>query len=129
MKADHTSHALKFALPAIIALIGSVEAAAQTRTKSAVPSDASLAPVRAKIAQKCTYDSGKYFAAGTPNIAGRCECYAAGLSKLLSTEEIRYIFNYDKIPDISKDQNAKIQNACLGGGPQPAGKARPQKKS
>lgn len=115
---------------ATLVSMSAIEAFAQTGKKSAPPSDASLAPVRAKIAQKCMYDPSKYFGVGTPNVSGRCECYAAGVSKLLSKEEIGYLNTYDKIPDISKDQFAKVQKACLeSGAPKPVEKSAPKKKT
>jgi hypothetical protein len=130
MRPDVSASVLKFVLLASLVLFSAMEAAAQTRTKSATPSDASLAPVRAKIAQKCMYEPSRYFGVGTQNVTGRCECYAAGVSKLLSSEEIGYLNRYDKIPNISKDQFAKIQKACAeGGAPQPGAKPGPKKKA
>lgn len=110
--------------------VGFADAVAQTRAKAVAPKEASLAPVRAKIAQKCVSEPARYLGVGTQNVSARCDCYAAGVSKILSVEEIGYLNTYDKIPDISKDLFAKVQKACLEGGkPQPDAKAAPKKKT
>jgi len=124
------SSCAKAALLSIVAFVSVGNALAQPRPKTAAPTEASLASLRAKIAQKCGQDPTRYLGAGTQNVGARCECYAATVSKLLSNEEVRYINIYDRLPDIPKDQFAKVQKACPErGAPEPAAKSAPKKQS
>jgi hypothetical protein len=84
---------------------------------------------RTKIQQTCAYEPANYFGVGTSNMQERCACYAAGVVKLMSKEELDYFANYGLIPTLSKDKYDEVKNRCAAGVniPKPGDKSQKQK--
>jgi hypothetical protein len=83
---------------------------------------------RGKIQQTCVYEPAKYFGVGTTNVQERCACYAMGVVKLMSKDELDYYANYGLIPTLSKDKYDEVKNRCAAGINVPAPGGKPQKQ-
>jgi len=112
-----------------LALCGCLETVGGDRVQP-FAANANLAEqARGKIQQTCLYEPAKYFGVGTGNSQARCACYAAGVVKLMSNDEIDYYANYGLIPMLSKDKYEEVKKRCATGGdvPAPGNKPKPPK--
>ncbi len=111
-----------------LALSGCYETVGGDRTQSFAATSNPMEQARGKIQQTCAYEPANYFSVGASNMQERCACYASGVVKLMSKDEVDYYANYGLIPTLSKDKYDEVKNRCAAGNtPSPGDK--PQKKS
>ena len=113
----------------VLALGGCYETVGSDRVQPFAPTSNPAEQARGKIQQTCLYEPAKYFGVGTGNSQARCACYAAGVVKLMSNDEIDYYANYGLIPTLSKDKYEEVKMRCATGGdvPAPGNKPKPPK--
>jgi hypothetical protein len=85
------------------------------RVQPFAPSSNPAEQARGKIQQNCAYEPATYFGVGTGHLQERCACYAAGVVKLMSKEELDYYSNYGLIPTLSKDKIRRREKTLRGG--------------
>jgi hypothetical protein len=112
----------------VLALGGCYETVGSDRVQPFAPTSNPAEQARGKIQQTCAYEPATYFGVGTGNVEARCACYAAGVVKLMSKEELDYYSNYGLIPTLSKDKYEDVKKSCAAGNtPAPADKPNKQK--
>ena len=113
-----------------LALCGCYETVGGDRTQPFAAAPSNLADqARGKIEQTCAYEPATYFGVGTTRVQERCACYAAGVVKLMSKEELDYYAAYGLIPTLSRDKYDEVKSRCAAGVDSPAPAGKPQKKS
>jgi hypothetical protein len=120
----------RLAWVASFALCGCYETVGGDRTQPFAAASSSLTDqARGKIEQTCAYEPATYFGVGTTKVQERCACYAAGVVKLMSKEELDYYAAYGLIPTLSRDKYNEVKSRCAAGidVPAPAGKPQQQK--
>jgi hypothetical protein len=112
-----------------LALSGCYETVGGDRTQPFTATANPVEQARGKIQQTCAYEPASYFGVGATNVQERCACYAAGVVKLMSKDELDYYANYGLIPTLSKDKYDEVKSRCAAGinGPPPGGKPPKQK--
>ena len=114
----------------LLALSGCYETVGGDRTQPFAATSNPVEQARGKIQQTCAYEPASYFGVGAANVQERCGCYAAGVVKLMSKDELDYYANYGLIPTLSKDKYGEVKSRCAAGSnaPTPGGKP-PKPKS
>jgi hypothetical protein len=112
-----------------LALSGCYETVGGDRTQPFAATSNPMEQARGKIQQTCAYEPANYFGVGASNMQERCACYASGVVKLMSKDEIDYYANYGLIPTLSKDKYDDVKKRCAAGTTTPAPGDKPQKKS
>jgi hypothetical protein len=113
----------------VLALSGCYETVGGDRTQPFAATSNLTEQARGKIQQTCAYEPAKYFGVGTTNTQERCACYASGVVKLMSKDELDYYASYGLIPTLSKDKYDEVKNRCAAGINPPTPGDKPQKKS
>jgi hypothetical protein len=128
-------HAMKTTLARVallggfaLALSGCYETVGGDRTQPFAANSNGVEQARVKIQQTCAYEPATYFGVGSSNMQERCACYASGVVKLMSKEELDYYANYGLIPTLSKDKYNEVKNRCAAGTATPAPGDKPQKQ-
>jgi hypothetical protein len=111
-----------------LTLSGCYETVGGDRTQPFAATSNLTEQARGKIQQTCVYEPAKYFGVGTTNVQERCACYAMGVVKLMSKDELDYYANYGLIPTLSKDKYDEVKNRCAAGINVPAPGGKPQKQ-
>jgi hypothetical protein len=120
------------ALAVSLALSGCYETVGGDRTQPFAATSSNLPDqARGEIEKTCAYEPAKYFGVGTTKVQERCACYASGVVKLMSKEELDYYASYGLIPTLSKDKYDDVKKRCAAGIdiPAPGPGDKPQKKS
>ncbi len=112
-----------------LALSGCYETVGGDRTQPFAATSNPVEQARGKIQQTCAYEPASYFGVGVTNVQERCACYAAGVVKLMSKDELDYYANYGLIPTFSKDKYDEVKSRCAAGIdiPTSGGKSQKQK--
>jgi hypothetical protein len=113
----------------VLALSGCYETVGGDRTQPFAATSNPMEQARGKIQQTCAYEPANYFGVGASNMQERCACYASGVVKLMSKDEIDCYANYGLIPTLSKDKYDDVKKRCAAGTTPPAPGDKPQKKS
>jgi hypothetical protein len=111
-----------------LALSGCYETVGGDRTQPFAATSNGVEQARGKIQQTCAYEPAKYFGVGSSNMQDRCACYASGVVKLMSKDELDYYASYGLIPTLSKDKYDEVKNRCAAGTTGPASGDKPQKQ-
>jgi hypothetical protein len=113
-----------------LALSGCYETVGGDRTQPFAATASNLADqARGKIEQTCAYEPATYFGVGTTRMQERCACYAVGVVKLMSKEELDYYAAYGLIPTLSRDKYNEVKSRCAAAVDVPAPAGKPQKKN
>ncbi|HLL27791.1 MAG TPA: hypothetical protein VKT73_09095 [Xanthobacteraceae bacterium] len=114
-----------------VVLHGCYETVGGDRTQSFAATSNLPDRARGKIQETCTYEPANYFGVGSPHMQERCACYAAGVVKIMSKEELDYYATYGLIPTLSKDKYNEVKDRCAAGIniPTPGDKPQKQKKT
>ena len=112
----------------LLALSGCYETVGGDRTQPFAATANPVEQARGKIQQTCAYEPAGYFGVGAANVQERCGCYAAGVVKLMSKDELDYYANYGLIPTLSKDKYDDVKKRCAAGINAPAPGGKPQKQ-
>jgi hypothetical protein len=96
----------------VLALSGCYETVGGDRTQPFAATSNLTEQARGKIQQTCAYEPASYFGVGTTNVQERCACYATGVVKLMSKEELDYYAAYGLIPTLSKDKYDEVKSRC-----------------
>jgi hypothetical protein len=112
----------------VLALSGCYETVGGDRTQPFAATSNPMEQARGKIQQTCAYEPANYFGVGASNMQERCPCYASGVVKLMSKDEIDYYANYGLIPTLSKDKYDEVKKRCAVGTTPPAPGDKPQKQ-
>lgn len=111
-----------------LALSGCYETVGGDRTQPFAATSNLPDQARGKIRETCAYEPASYFGVGTANVQERCACYATGVVKLMSKEELDYYASYGLIPTLSKDKYDEVKKRCAAGIDIPAPGGKPQKQ-
>ena len=111
----------------LLALSGCYETVGGDRTQPFAATSNPVEQARGKIQQTCAYEPASYFGVGAANVQERCGCYAAGVVKLMSKDELDYYANYGLIPTFSKDKYDDVKKRCAAGINTPV-RGKPQKQ-
>ena len=119
----------RLAWVASFALCGCYETVGGDRTQPFAATSSNLTDqARGEIEKTCAYEPAKYFGVGTTKVQERCACYAAGVVKLMSKEELDYYATYGLIPTLSKDKYDEVKKRCLASSAAPAPGDKTQKQ-
>ena len=129
MKAHATKRIARAAIAGALVLVlcGCYETVGGDRTQPFAATANPVEQARGKIQQTCAYEPARYFGVGAANVQERCACYAAGVVKLMSKDELDYYATYGLIPTLSKDKYDEVKSRCAAGPNPPPPGGKPQK--
>jgi hypothetical protein len=106
---------VSFVVLAAVALSGCADNTKPQQPGANASADTSIPASKARVAKLCLSDPGRSFGEGNATPA-RCDCYADGVVKVLSKDQLGYLATYNEVPFNTADDYDKIKDRCLSGG-------------